>query len=304
MKRRYAYRYAGMLAGAVLAGALAWASWPANTAAPPPTHDASAGKPRAHAPARAAAPGGAPTAAFAAAGDPPLQAQVARLLATRDPGDALRAYQLVADCDGFNRNHDLLVYDEEEARRWKGDTLPGYRGLNDNEKARETRVCSGMTERERVARLDYLAAAVAAGVPGAAVAFALEGPFGDPSALRTRPDDPLVLAWKATARARLSEAAEAGDMLALNYWQGQTAMGTALTEQNTALSYRYLVAQGLIEGDRFGPNNGIAKFYAPDSGVANGMAGDLSAAQRAAEVAAARRIADLAKERRKHAPSS
>jgi hypothetical protein len=306
MKRRYIYWCAGALT-AGLAGALAWATRPAVSAASAFAHAATAGALEARAPAHAPARGARPRTLqvlAAATDDQLLQVQVARLLATHDPADAFRAYELGAECDGFNRNHDLLVFDEEEFKRWKGDTLPGYRGMNASEKAHETRICSGMTERERVARLDYLAVAVAAGVPGAAVAFAHEGPFGDASAPKTRPDDPLVVAWKATAKARLSEAAETGDMKALNYWQGQNAGGSDLTEQNTALSYRYLLAQGLIESDRLGPNSGIARLYAPDGDLANGMAGDLNAAQRAAELAAARRIADVAKERRKHAPAS
>ena len=75
------------------------------------------------------------------------------------------------------------------------------RGMTEREKQHDARLCGPMTERERQARLDYLAIALEAGVRGAAEAFLEAGPFGDPSALQTRPDDPLVKEWKATARA-------------------------------------------------------------------------------------------------------
>lgn len=49
-----------------------------------------------------------------------------------------------------------------------------------------------MTERMRLSRFDYLAVAVKAGISGALIQMATEGPFGDSTALSTRPDDPLV----------------------------------------------------------------------------------------------------------------
>ncbi|MFK3736672.1 hypothetical protein [Massilia sp. TN1-12] len=225
---------------------------------------------------------------------PPNQRiQVERLLASHDPHDAFAAYELVARCAAFNVEHDAPVFDEEELKHWKGDTVPGFRGMTAPEKEREARVCDGMTERERQSRLDYLAIAAAADVPGAAIAYAREGPFGDPSALETRPDDPLVKEWKTRAAGQLAQAAEMdADLSALAYLAGENFNGSGLTARDPLLAYRYTTAMAMIYADMFGPNHPMARM--------NDEA-DLTPAQRDAEQAAARRIADRARERRKQA---
>lgn len=223
--------------------------------------------------------------------DLPLQVQLDHLLATREPEDALSAYQLVAHCAAFNTRHDRLIFDQGEVKHWKGDGVPGFRGMSTREKEHATRLCGGMTERERERRLDYLAIAVKAGVIGAAVAFANEGPFGDPSALTTRPDDPLVRDWKTAARNQLAVAAENGDLEVLMFLQGENFNGSALTDKNPALLYRYSLAQGLVFADVYGPNHTLATTYAADGAVMTSLAAGLSAEQVAAETAAARRIA-------------
>lgn len=254
-------------------------------------------------PAQAAAPAPAQAPPWPAAPDePPLNVQVERLLATRNPHDAYRAYRLVADCASFNLNHDRIIFDQEELKHWKGDSLPGFRGMTEDEKRHDAKLCSGLTERERQSRLDYLAIAVQAGVPGAAVDFALEGPFGDPSALQTRPGDPLVQAWKATASSQLTRAAESGtDQAALMYLASQYAGDSALLDKNPLLAYRYQIASNLITADMVGPANPLAKTLADQRAAAAGMLQDASPEQREAELAAARHIADLAKAQREQA---
>jgi hypothetical protein len=240
-------------------------------------------------------PGAAPLPPTPSAEDAPpsLHVQVERLLATHDPRDAFAAYYLIAGCAAFNIEHDALVFDKDELKHWKGNTLPGYRAMTAPEKERQTRVCDGMTERERQSRLDYLAVAVAADVRGAAIAYAREGPFGDPSALQTRPDDPLVQEWKSRAARQLAYAAETdADLFALGYLAAENFNGSGLTAQNPLLAYRYNTAMAMIYADMFGPNHPLAKG---DDGA------DLAPAQRDAELAAARRIADRARELRKHA---
>jgi hypothetical protein len=222
---------------------------------------------------------------------PPLNVQVERLLATHRPEDAYRAYWLVADCAAFNLSGDRIVFDEEEIRQHTPGALPGFRGMSAEEKRRDATLCAGMTERERQSRLDYLALAANAGVFGAAVNFANEGPFGDPSALQSRPDDPLVREWKATASAQLTQAAEAeADMGAILYLADAYANGGPLTGKNPLLAYRYLVARTLIEDE-------LARRPEPTHVAAP----DLSPEQGAAELAAARRIGDLAKAKREAA---
>lgn len=121
-----------------------------------------------------------PAALLAGPGDVLLADQVQRLLATHDPQDAHTAYLLVTSCAMFNDTHDLELYDRVQRAN---------RRMTADERRHITAMCGKMTERERLARLDYLATAVKGGVAGAAWTFAAEGPFGDPSALQTRPDD-------------------------------------------------------------------------------------------------------------------
>jgi hypothetical protein len=236
----------------------------------------------------------------------PLNVQIERLLATHDPADAYRAYRLVADCAAFNLNHDRIIFDEDDIlKNWKGDTMPGFRAMTEDEKRHDARLCSGLTERERQSRLDYLAIAAKAGVPGAAVSFAIEGPFGDPSALETRPGDPLVQAWKATAISQLTHAAEdEADLNAIRYLADQYDNGSALTGRNPLLAYRYRAAASLVTESVLGPGNPILKnLVSQREGLAANLQ-DASLEQRAAELAAARRIADLVKAKRRSATQS
>lgn len=87
-----------------------------------------------------------------------------------------------------------------------------YRRLRIEAKNNMSRACSGLTRlpiSERIALVEYAAQNT---VPGAAVAFAAEGPFGDPQALELRPDDLAVVEWKVRARQYLGDAASAGDI--------------------------------------------------------------------------------------------
>jgi hypothetical protein len=233
---------------------------------------------------------------------PPLNVQVERLLATHRPEDAYRAYWLVADCAAFNLSGDRIVFDEEEIRQHTPGALPGFRGMSAEEKRRDATLCAGMTERERQSRLDYLALAANAGVFGAAVNFATEGPFGDPSALQTRPDDPLVREWKTRASVLLTQAAEArADISAIQYLMEEYGKGAGITGKNPLLAYRYLAAWTLIEEELLGPGNPASTIFASQREHALDTVPDVSPEQRAAELAAARRIADLAKAKREAA---
>lgn len=234
-------------------------------------------------------PAAVPASVLAAAVNRNLSAHVADLLASHDPYDAYAAYMLVSSCASFNRRHDLEVHDSK---------LGTKRALNAHERRDMTRMCGEMTERERVARLDYLATAVKAGVPGAAWMHAAEGPFGDPSALTTRPDDPLVREWKATAASQLDSAAEGGDTTALMLWGMQKLGGSNLTVRHPAQGYGYLLAVGLIEEEVAQPGDQSPQMFAEGSGLLTALGGQLTPEQRAAALAEARRIAAAAKARR------
>ena len=233
-----------------------------------------------------------PVTASIANDDQTLGVQVERLLATNKAGSAYAAYYLVLACTTFNRHLDMKLYD---------DKLHVQRDMNASERQHLTKMCAGMTERERLARLDYLAIAVKGGVEGAAWTFATEGPFGDPSALKTRPNDPLVQAWKTTATTQLTQAAEDGDLVVLLVWGLQLLGGSEIAEKNPVLGLSYLLAFGFVQSDRMGPADPGAQMYKDGSPMMSALAGTLTAEQRAAAVATGRGIADKLKRRAKEA---
>lgn len=234
----------------------------------------------------------------------PLREQLARLAATHEPDKALAAYRLLAECAQFTAAHDRLIVDPAAESKEPGQ-IPGFRGMTDSEKVHAEAFCDGMSDRERQARFDYLAVAVKAGVPGAAMAFAMEGPFGDPTALKTRPDDPLVREWKAAANAELRRAADSGtDMDTLAFLAIVSAGGSDVVDIDPALQYRYGLAMGLVFADRFGPDSTFAKTYAQGGEPMTRLAAGLGTQQRAAELAAAQAIAQRARDYRNKAASA
>jgi hypothetical protein len=305
MQKRRVRWQSGGLAVVALGSAAALTVWMHGAPPAPPARAlpastsaiAQRGATSAAVPVHAAAPA-------AATAELPLQAQVDRLLATRNPADALNAFYLVTDCVTFNSEHDRMVYDEEEIKHWKGDTLPGWRGMNAAEKRQATQLCGALTAREGERRFDYLAIAMRAGVPGAVVAFVNAGPFGDPTALNTRPDDPLVRAWKTQATEQLALSAESGDLDTLGYLASENLGGPDLRAKDWATIYRYRLAQGLIYADRFGPNNHMATMYAVDGELTKTLGASLSPEQAAAELVAAQRIAFNEKATRTHRAAS
>jgi hypothetical protein len=296
-------RWSAALAVCVLgAGLFAWQRPPAGE--PPSAAPAvqPAARPNAAMHARAPVRTQAPDAP--AADEPPLSVQIDHLLATHKPLDAFRAYSLLADCAAFNANHDRVVFDPDEPAQGKPISMTGLRGLRDDEKRNEARLCAGMTERQRQSRLEYLAVAAHARVPGAVLAFVSEGPFGDPSALQTRPDDLLVKEWKSTANALLVDAAENADPTILDILRMQYASGSDVTDRNPVLAFRYGMALSMIYAEGFGKNDLMVKVTAQQAAQAAESADGFTPAQRAAELAAARRIADVIKARREAAEKS
>ncbi len=285
------------LSGALFVATLLIAAWmwndrsagPGVPEAPPTAMPAQASRPAAPA---ALPPAPALPAMPTRELDLPLADQVERLLATQDPKDAYTAYLLLASCVIVNDTHDLKFYDS---------TLRTSRAMTAAERQQVTAWCSGMTERERQARLDHLAIAARGGVAGAAWTFFAEGPFGDPSALQTRPDDPLVREWKATAAAQLAQAAEAGDETTLLLWGFKNLKADGTLDTDPALGYGYLLAYGLIAPDRILGGTPAAQQYAEGSNLMKALGGALSPEQRAAAMAAAQRIAAKVKAKRQRA---
>ena len=107
----------------------------------------------------------------------PLAQRIERLVASGDPRDAYRAWWLLHACVVFGRTGHLPERDGTEP-----DTI-----------ADPAHACATVNERMKMARIDYLERAARAGVDGALAELVEEGPFGDPTALTTRPDDPLMV---------------------------------------------------------------------------------------------------------------
>ncbi|KQV79765.1 hypothetical protein ASD15_17165 [Massilia sp. Root351] len=200
----------------------------------------------AHAPAAApaqgswfSAVGGPPAGEAGPAATVPLARQVDQLVAAGKPEDLYRAYNLIDDCMTFQRLGTLPFLH-----------FPEQRDMTAAEKAGEALVCASLTELHRRARIDYLAAAAKAGVPGADTAFMVAGPFGDRDALATRPDDPLVVEWRRQALAQLTSQALQGDLGSLNtLWTGHLS-GWIAIPRDPVLAYTYHAALQRIDHDQ------------------------------------------------------
>lgn len=235
------------------------------------------------------APSSDPALADTAGSTPivPLATQIDLLLSTRVPDDALRAYWLVQACVDIAEKGTLLKVDAQSETH--------LRGLTDEEYRAQRTLCAGMTERIEMSRLDHLAIAARAGVSGADDAFLRAGPFGDRSALKTRPGDPLVKAWLAEAEQLLTAHAEAGDMLSmLTLMQEYSGHGETL-DADPALALRYTYAVSEIFDRMLGRSD--SKFPNPyKAEVDRALKGPLSTQQVTTAIAAGKDMAEKAAE--------
>lgn len=198
-------------------------------------------------------PAGTPLANSAGrAADPvPLDRQVDALIATRDPHDAYKAHNLIRECITFQQLGVVPFFH-----------FPEQREMSEAEKQAESKLCASLSEQMRRSRIDYLAIAAKAGVPGASSAFLMAGPFGDPSALETRPDDPLVVEWKRLALAQLSSEALQGDLTSLNTLWTAHMSGTSAVPKDARLAYTYNAAIERIYRQQNPGGNGDAVYSA------------------------------------------
>jgi hypothetical protein len=158
-----------------------------------------------------------------------LAQQVQRLSASREPRDAYQAYRLLRAC--MDTQHQPL---QVAAIGAVADGRSGLAGVAD-----PVAFCGAMTERMRTDRIALLERAARAGVDGAMVALVEEGPYGDASALATRPDDPLVTEWKARIGQMLGEQAGQGDWASLYLLFTGFAFGNPAiaVDRQSALAY-------------------------------------------------------------------
>lgn len=232
----------GIAIAAASAAVLALAYWPAPDDGAPDTAATTA----------ASAPPGRSLASYlnidaapaADAGPVPvtLAQQLARLASSGKPEDTYAAYNLIDDCIVFQHESRLPGLEFELGRE-----------MTAEEKAAQQQLCAGLTQRQREDRLGYLAIAAKAGVPGAATLFLSEGPFGDRSALRNRPDDPLVQAWKRQAIAQLTEQADEAELTSVATLMMAYLRDGDVVQKDAPQAYGYLLALRLVYDDILAP---------------------------------------------------
>ena len=263
------------IAAAALVAALVF--WPAP--------DSGEAQPPAGASTSASAPGRSLAAYFPldatpapdAAPEPvTLAQQLARLDASGKPEDAYAAYNLLDDCIAFQQEGRLPALEFELGRE-----------MTAEEKAAQRQLCGGLTQRQRDARLGYLATAARAGVPGAATLFLSEGPFGDRSALRNRPDDPLVQQWKQQAIAQLTAQADQAELASVSTLMMAYLRDGDVVQKDAPQAYGYLLALRMAYDDMLAP--GATNPYQDE--YWHWLQDELTPAQQTAAMARAQAIA-------------
>ncbi|MGK5072159.1 hypothetical protein [Janthinobacterium sp. ZB1P44] len=232
----------GIAIAAAIAAVLALVYWPAPDGGAPDTGAAAA----------ASAPAGRSLASYLSidatpAADPApvvvsLAQRLERLGASGKPEDAYAAYNLIDDCIVFQRESRLPGMEFELGRE-----------MTAEEKTAQQQLCAGLTQRQREDRLGYLATAAQGGVPGAATLFLSEGPFGDRSALRNRPDDPLVQAWKRQAIAQLTAQADAAELTSVSTLMMAYLRDGDVVQKDAPQAYGYLLALRMVYDDILTP---------------------------------------------------
>jgi hypothetical protein len=152
----------------------------------------------------------------------PFAEVIGLLTATRNPADALKAYQIIEGCEALRPMSGLSQ-------------LPAL--LSQHKR------CASITDVVRRSRYDYLRTAAYAGAPGAGSHWLHHGPSGDVEALRTRPNDPSVIEWKQQARALVIRDGDQGDVSALsdlvNGYAGKTPIFDADPSRELAYAIAY-----------------------------------------------------------------
>ena len=255
--------------------ALAYACWPAPEVAPAVLTPASTGRSLSSYFNLDASPALAPASTQASAA-PGLEQQLARLAASGSPDDAYAAYNLLDDCIVFQKEGRLPALEFDRGSEMTAD-----------EKSAQQHLCADLTERQKGARLDFLALAAKGGVAGASTRFFYEGPFGDRSALRSRPDDPLVLAWKQQAVAQLTAQAEQAELSSLSTLMMAYLADGEVVRKDAPLAYGYLLALRMVHDDILTP--GTVNPY--QDSYWHWLRDELSPEQQAAAVSRANAIA-------------
>lgn len=286
MQQALRNRRAGLAAGLVLALAACWRL--AGGGASAPAHDV----------AMPSAPSG--TSSASAIASPPrpvpaapavpeaLDARLQRLASGGAPAASWQAYRLVRACMRLQGRDGRTLAGPPSDLPVEGDPLAGIPD--------PAAYCAGLTERMRTGRIAWVERAARAGIEGALVALVEEGPFGDPSALQTRPDDPLVKEWKTHVTGLLGEQAGRGN------WTGLYLLFTGFAFGNPALAVdrQSALAYGLALRDIVVRVDGLSEDQAiPFNGpFLDAVRAGLSREQQAQAAAQAAAIVEIAVRRR------
>ena len=148
--------------------------------------------------------------------------------ATGSPKDAFLAYTLISGCiknRDFARSHPDFGIDVKN-------------------------ICGDITDSQIAMRNTYLRKALDANVPGAVSAFIALGPIeGDPRAIETRADDPIIVEWKTKALAMATDSAKSGDISSLSLLETNYQIGM-LTAPDPKLALAYEIAKQEILSNR------------------------------------------------------
>jgi len=222
----------------LIGGAVYYLSTPTQVAAPAPLYaERAMPKPRLQSRTdRLQWMGEVPATATDRQEDPrPLANVINALIATRNPSDALKAYEIIEGC---------------ESRRTLFEHLSELNPVPPHLLAKKMQ-CDSITDVIRRSRYDYLSTAAYAGVPGAGSAWLRHGPSGDPEALRSRPNDPLVIEWKQQASALVIRDGDQGDFNALqdlmNGYGGKSPIFNADPSRELAYAMAYKDVVDLLQ---------------------------------------------------------
>lgn len=171
---------------------------------------------------------------------PSLGDEFNRLVGTGDPTDAFRAYDLATRCAESRADEKAAELQAPGER--SAETIAA---LKDGSFRVETAAnCENLTSTQIDDRVKYLRQAAEAGVSMAAIRLVEYGPWGDPTALATRPNDPAVLEWRHEMVGLIELAAGKGDYAAMDSLSTMYRTGSGLLgERDPGKALMYATAK-------------------------------------------------------------
>lgn len=153
-----------------------------------------------------------------------------------DPADNFKAYVILNECtmSRDEKQRTLMTRPADLDNRQK--SLIQSAGID----SAIATSCGDLDIADFARRLPLLEKAAEAGIEMAAIRLTTEGPWGDPSALTSRGNDPLVIEWRARMESLIRRAAEKGDLMAIFSLSEQYSTGigvAAKIDNELALTY-------------------------------------------------------------------